>query len=429
MNKEERDPAALSTGTAERSGLARRDARTALRLFNTRSGEIEAFVPVAPPEIAMYVCGATVYAPAHIGHGRSYVVFDVLRRHLEHQGYAVRHVQNFTDVAEEISIRAREAGRDPMEFAEGFIQDFLREMDRLGVKRADAYPRVSEYIPAIIESIGRLVERGYAYSADDGMYFDAQRAGGFGDLSHQKLEDMIAGGVGGTGARKHLLDFALWKRAKPTELAWDSPWGPGRPGWHIECTVMSGKLLPRPLDIHGGGIDLIYPHHESEILTARAETGIELSRFYVHNALVTHRLQKMSKSRANFVTLAEVFEEYPPEAVRYALLTHHYRAPMECCDEGFDDAVSAVETLARAAKRVAGGGVRDSNDSDMASPRAAFWAAMNDDLDTPRALAVVMGAAADVGGKAPLGDVARRETALLFHEAAEVLGLPSLLAA
>ncbi len=399
-----------------------------LRLYNTLTQRLDEFAPAAPPDVSMYICGATVYAPAHIGHGRSYIVFDVLRRVLEFLGYRVRHVQNFTDVAEEIVLRARETGDDPAALADRLITAFLSDMDRLHVLRAQMYPRVSESVTGIVRSVEHLVNTGYAYAANGSVYFDAQRAGGFGALSHQDLSAMVAGGMGGVGARRHLLDFALWKTAKPTELAWESPWGRGRPGWHIECTVMSGALLPRPLDIHGGGVDLIYPHHESEMLIARAETGVDLARFYVHNALVTHRLEKMSKSRANYVTLTEVFEEYDPSVVRYALLAYHYRAAMECCDEGFDDATHAVASLTRSAAALAGDAsprerVR-ATDGAPSAPRMAVRAAIEDDLDTPRALDLISGLAADAAASSD--SAMRRDVATALQDAAWLLGLPFL---
>lgn len=404
-----------------------------LRLHNTLSGRVEDFTPARPGPVALYVCGPTVYAPAHIGHGRSYIVFDVLRRTLEHRGLAVDHVQNITDVSEEISLRARQAGEDASTTAERYIADFRVEMERLHVKPAREYPRVSRWIDPIVATIRRLLDGGRAYVADGSVYLDAQKAGGFGALSHQRLEDMLADGVSPSESpRRHPLDFALWKPAKEWETAWDAPWGRGRPGWHIECAVMSGALLPRPLDIHGGGIDLIYPHHESEMLIARAETGDDLSRFYVHNALVTHRLQKMSKSRANYVTLAEVFEEYEPDPVRFALLSHHYRKPMECCDEGFDDAVRTLDALEAAARALREALPGDEEAAGAApapparSPRRAFEDALDADLDTPAAIAALTVAAREARRSGPARSAARREAALLFRDAAAVLGLPSL---
>ncbi len=398
----------------------------AVRLYNTRSASIETFVPAAPPRVSMYICGATVYAPAHIGHGRSYVIFDTLRRLLLFHGYDVDFVQNFTDVAEEISLRARDEHMDADAFADRFVREFWEDMDRLAILRARAYPRVSEYIDGIIASIHGLLARDAAYVLDGSVYFDSQKAGGFGALSHQRLEDMIAGGPGSAGGRRHALDFALWKPAVPPESSWPAPWGDGRPGWHIECTVMSGALQPRPLDIHGGGLDLIYPHHESEMLIAHAETGSDLARFYLHHQLVTHRLQKMSKSRANYVTLREVYEEYEPEVVRVALLQHHYREPMECCDEGFDDAERALDTLRRAVEIV---GHAEPRVVAAESLGGRIVAAVDDDLGTPTALDLALAEAEAVTAHPQdLTPERRADAAAAFAGLAEICGLPSLLA-
>ncbi len=404
----------------------------ALRLFNTRTSVIEDFVAAAPPAVSMYICGATVYAPAHIGHGRSYVVFDTLRRLLRFHGYAVDFVQNFTDVAEEISLRAVDEHVDALTFAEHYIEEFWSDMDRLAILRARAYPRVSEYIDGIVASIQALLDSDGAYVLGDSIYFDSQKAGGFGDLSHQRLEDMIAGGTGDGEGRRHPLDFALWKPAKPPEASWPAPWGEGRPGWHIECTVMSGALQSRPLDIHGGGIDLIYPHHESEILIARAETHTELARYYLHHQLVTHRLQKMSKSRANYVTLGEMFEVYEPEVVRFALLSHHYREAMECCDEGFDDAERDLDTLRRAMALVGApvAPLAPPPAGDTTSHLARVIAALDDDLDTPTALEAAVALAEQITTHpqdAP-DDTTRADAAAVFAVLHEVCGLASLAA-
>ena len=401
-----------------------------VRLYNTRSSAVEIFEPAAPPAVSMYICGATVYAPAHIGHGRSYVVFDTLRRLLMFHGYDVDFVQNFTDIAEEISLRAEDERMNAHAFAERYITEFWEDMDRLAILRARAYPRVSEYVDGIVASIHTLLDSDHAYVLGDSVYFDSQKAGGFGDLSHQRLEDMIAGGPGESGGRRHALDFALWKPAKPPETAWPAPWGAGRPGWHIECTVMSGALQPRPLDIHGGGLDLIYPHHESEMLIARAETHTELARFYLHHQLVTHRLQKMSKSRANYVTLREVSEVYDPEVVRVALLSHHYREAMECCDEGFDDAERDLDTLRRAAALAGPPPAATGALAALVTPggyAARIIAALDDDLDTPVALELAIACAeAFIAQPSAFSVEQRADAAAAFAILESVCGLPSL---
>lgn len=300
-------------------------------LYNTLTRRKEKFVPRNEGEVGIYVCGVTPYDDAHIGHARPSIFFDVVRRFLRELGYRVRLVQNFTDVDDKIIARANERGMDPVDLARAYSEKYLTSMDRLGVERADIYPKVSEHIAEIIEMIQGLIERGAAYESEGSVFFRVSSFPGYGKLSNQRKEELIAGArIEVDSGKEDPLDFALWKGAKPGEPAWPSPWGPGRPGWHIECSAMSLKYLGNAFDIHGGGLDLVFPHHENEIAQSEAYTGEEpFVRYWMHNGLITFGAEKMSKSLGNFVTVDAVLEEYHPAFVRYAVLQHHYRSPME----------------------------------------------------------------------------------------------------
>jgi cysteinyl-tRNA synthetase len=296
----------------------------------------------------MYVCGVTPYDKCHLGHARCYVTFDFIRRALTRLGYAVTHVQNFTDIDDKIIARARERGVEPGSLAESYIADYFSTMDRLNVRRADQYPRVTGHIPQIIAFIERLAAEGLAYAVDGGVYYAVRKFPPYGRLSKRSLDDLVAGARVDVDDRKNdPLDFALWKAAKPGEPAWPSPWGPGRPGWHIECSVMSTGALGDTFDIHGGGLDLIFPHHENEIAQTEGATRKPFARYWIHNGFVTVNHEKMSKSLGNFFTLDEIFNVFDPRAVRYLLLTEHYRTPLEFSDDLLRQAearLKAVET-------------------------------------------------------------------------------------
>ncbi|RMF90236.1 MAG: cysteine--tRNA ligase, partial [Methanobacteriota archaeon] len=278
-----------------------------LKVYNTASRKKEEFKPVEEGVVRMYVCGITPYDHSHVGHARSYIAFDFIRRSLEYLGYTVRYVQNFTDVDDKIIERAKAEAVDPIELSRRYAEEYLMEMDALGVKRADSYPRVSEKIPLIIEMVEGLIQRGAAYVVDGDVYLDVSCKKDYGSLSGQDPGDLKAGARVEVGRHKHNpLDFALWKRAKPGEISWPSPWGRGRPGWHIECSAMSMEELGPTLDIHGGGQDLIFPHHENERAQSELYTGRPFCRYWLHNGLVTVKGEKMSKSLGNFITIKEL---------------------------------------------------------------------------------------------------------------------------
>lgn len=294
----------------------------------------------------MYVCGPTTYNLIHLGNARPLVVFDTVRRYLIYKGYEVTYVQNFTDVDDKIINRAIEEGITAQALAEKYIQEYFKDAEALGVLKADVHPRVSEHIGDIIEAIEILLKKGYAYTVDGDVYFRVQSFPEYGRLSGRDLEDMMVGARVEVDERKeNPMDFALWKKAKPGEPYWESPWGAGRPGWHIECSVMSMKYLGQTIDIHGGGADLIFPHHENEIAQSEALTGHPFVKYWMHNGFITVNKEKMSKSLGNFFILRDILEHYPPYVVRFYLLSTHYRSPLDFDDEKLQEAKKAVDRL------------------------------------------------------------------------------------
>lgn len=310
-----------------------------MKIYNTQSGRKEELVTLNPGQVNMYVCGPTTYNYIHLGNARPLVVFDMVRRYLAFRGYRVRYVQNFTDVDDKIINRAREEGDDPIQLAERYIREYFADADALGIVRADIHPRVSDHIPDIITAIEGLIAKGYAYEVDGDVYYRVKAFQGYGKLSGRSLEDMLAGARVEVDERKEEpVDFALWKRAKPGEPSWESPWGPGRPGWHIECSVMSTKYLGETLDIHGGGADLIFPHHENEIAQAEAYTGKPFVNYWMHNGFITVNSEKMSKSLGNFFILRDILARYPHDVVRFYLIATHYRSPLDFDDGKLEEA-------------------------------------------------------------------------------------------
>ena len=389
-----------------------------MRLYNTLTGQAQEFVPSDGKSVKMYVCGVTPYSSTHVGHALSYVIFDVLRRYLEFTGYEVRHVQNFTDVDDKIIQRAQERGIDPDELAEQFIEDFYRTMDALNIQRAHVYPRATQEIPPILATIKDLIDKGYAYPAGGDVFFRVTRSQDYGKLSHRTLDGMIAGArVEVDEHKEHPMDFALWKGARPGEPSWESPWGPGRPGWHIECTAMSTTYLGGALDIHGGGQDLIFPHHENEIAQSEAATGHQpFSRYWVHNGLLRLGEDKMSKSLGNLVSVEDALERHDPDSLRLYFLSSHYRSPLQFTEEGCSAMERSTERLRHALSRDDAQDDKSSGESlDPAPYRARFLEAMDDDLNTPRALAVLFDLARDINRCQDSGGTAKDAQANLRH--------------
>lgn len=317
-----------------------------LVVYNTLTRKKERFEPLHPGRVGIYVCGVTVYDQSHLGHAKSAINFDLVVRYLRHKGYQVKHVTNFTDVDDKIIARAKELGMDPLELSARMIDEYHKDMDALKVRRADVYPKASETIPEIIEMVRGLVEKGYAYESNGSVYFSVRKAKEYGKLSGQSLDQMQAGARVEPGEDKRdPMDFALWKAAKPGEIAWDSPWGRGRPGWHIECSAMCLKHIGKTVDIHGGGAELIFPHHENEILQSEAYNDAPFVRYWMHNGLLMIDEEKMSKSLKNFFTIKDVLARYPPEVVRFYVLNANYRAPLEYSEKALEEAKAALERL------------------------------------------------------------------------------------
>ena len=373
----------------------------ALRFYNTLTSTVEDFVPLQDKVVRMYVCGPTVYDYCHMGHARSYIVFDVIRRHLRSRGYNVIYVQNFTDVDDKILKKAVDLGVTPLEVSRRFIAAYFEDFDRLNVMRADYYPRVSENIDAILNMIKALVEKGHAYPSEDGsVYFsiDSMRSD-VGVLSHQTYDSLKVGARVGVDERKrNPMDFALWKASKPGEcIYWDSPWGKGRPGWHIECSAMSINLLGDQIDIHGGGMDLIFPHHESEVMQSEAYTGKKpFAKYWIHNGFLLINHEKMSKSLGNFFLIRDVLKKYPPEVVRFFVLNTNYQSPLDYSDAALEEAKKSYSRIRNAVTDVQSRLKAPENASSgpfvahiVNESRAKFDAAMDDNFSTREALAVI----------------------------------------
>ncbi|MBO4794247.1 MAG: cysteine--tRNA ligase, partial [Deltaproteobacteria bacterium] len=317
-----------------------------LRVYNTMSGCKEDFQPVEPGKVRLYVCGITAYDYCHIGHARANVVFDVIARYLRWLGNEVIYVRNFTDIDDKIIRRAQELGVDCAELAGRFMQAFSEDMERLKCEKPSFEPRATENIPQIIALVEKLVEKGMAYAAEGDVYFAVERCPAYLKLSKRNMEEMIAGARIAPGEKKrNPMDFALWKAAKPGEPSWESPWGAGRPGWHIECSAMSMRYLGESIDIHGGGKDLVFPHHENEIAQSECATGKPFARYWLHNGFVNINQEKMSKSLGNFFTVREVLEKCDAETLRFFILSSHYRSPIDFSDKNLEDARHGLERV------------------------------------------------------------------------------------
>ena len=369
-----------------------------LSIYNTLTGKKEPFYSLQSKTVRMYVCGVTVYDYCHIGHARSALVFDVIRRYLEFSDYKVEFVKNFTDVDDKIIKRANEQGVSCDTITAKYIQAYYEDMGRLGIRQASIEPKATEHMTDIIRLTETLVKKGLAYQVDGGVYFEVAKYSAYGRLSKRRLDDMQAGARVDVDERKrHPMDFALWKSSKPGEPSWESPWGAGRPGWHIECSAMAMKHLGETFDIHGGGMDLIFPHHENEIAQSCGATGKEFARYWIHNGFVQINQEKMSKSLGNFFTIREIFEKSKwPEAetgemLRYFLLGTHYRSPLDFSDQSLLEAKNAVTGFYDLFKRLEEKGKGSTADKGLMEAiercKVTFREAMDDDLNTPMAIA------------------------------------------
>ncbi len=379
----------------------------ALRVYNTLTKQKEEFIPNEPGKVKIYVCGVTPYNHPHIGNARPFVTWDVFRRYLEHIGYDVYHVQNFTDVDDKIINTANSEGVTWNDIAQRYIKSYFEVMDKLNIKRAHIYPSVSAHMDDIIEMVKTLQDKGYAYEVNGDVYFNIEKFTDYGKLSGRSLEDMKAGARVDVDERKnHPMDFALWKSAKPGEPAWKSPWGDGRPGWHIECSAMSIKYLGQTFDFHGGGSDLIFPHHENEIAQSEACTGCSpFVRYWLHNGFITVNEEKMSKSLGNFFLVIDILKHYDPEILRFFILSTHYRSPLDFSDERLTEAARSLDRL-----KTAGVNLNElqskigqaTSELSLAIREKAiqakqeFLQAMDDDFNTAVAISIMFGLAKEI---------------------------------
>ncbi|QSQ08945.1 Cysteine--tRNA ligase [Koleobacter methoxysyntrophicus] len=368
-----------------------------MRIYNTLTRKKEELIPVRDREVRMYVCGPTVYNYFHIGNARVFITFDTFRRYLKYRGYKVIYVQNFTDIDDKLIKRAKEEGVTVKEIAEKYIEEYFRDADALGIERADYHPRATENIPEIIEIIKTLQNKGYAYEVEGDVYYRARKFEDYGKLSHQNLEELEAGARVQVEERKEdPLDFTLWKRAKPGEPSWDSPWGKGRPGWHIECSAMALKYLGETIDIHAGGPDLIFPHHENEIAQSEGATGKPFAKYWMHVGYLNVNNEKMSKSLGNFFTAREIAARYDPEVIRFFMLSAHYRSPINFSPELLDQAGKALERLYNTIDNLAHL-FKNTDDTEerpyflkkLEELRDKFINAMDDDFNTADAISIL----------------------------------------
>ena len=414
-----------------------------LRVFNSLTKQKEMFEPAEPNKVKMYVCGVTPYNHPHIGNARPFITWDVIRRYLESQGYTVFHVQNFTDVDDKIINTANAEGVSAETIADRYIAAYFAVMDRLNVRRAHLYPRVSEHMTEIIAMVATLIEKGFAYVVDGDVYYSVEKFSDYGKLSGRTLDDMKAGARVDVDERKqHPMDFALWKSAKPGEPSWASPWGQGRPGWHIECSAMSKKYLGEGFDFHGGGSDLIFPHHENEIAQSEACSGVSpFVRYWLHNGFITVNEEKMSKSLGNFFLVKDILEHYPPEVLRFFILSTHYRSQLNFSDEQLDEAAKGLERLRTAVQNlqylagvsVAKGPSAQAEALLQAGQRTKedFTAAMDDDFNTALAISTLFGLAKDINiyysavmaGKNPHDAEIMATVQSIYYDLADILGL------
>ena len=371
-----------------------------MKLYNTLTRTKEEFVPIEEGKVKMYVCGPTVYNFFHIGNARPFIIFDTFRRYLEYRGYDVTYIQNFTDVDDKIIKRSNEEGITPEQVANKYIDEYFKDADGLGIKRATVHPRVTENINEIIEFIKELEEKGYAYEVNGEVYFDTQKFEGYGKLSKQNQEDLEAGArIEVNSQKRHPMDFVLWKPRKEGEPGWESPWSVGRPGWHIECSVMSKRYLGDTIDIHAGGQDLAFPHHENEIAQSEARSGKTFSNYWVHNGYININNEKMSKSKGNFFTVRDISKKYDLEIVRFFMLSAHYRNPVNFSDEMLNQAKAGLERLYNAKEKLeftisnlSESAIKDEEKeliNELESYKDKFINAMEDDLNTADAVSAI----------------------------------------
>lgn len=358
-----------------------------LRLYNTLTRKKEEFTPLHGKEVGIYTCGPTVYDLSHVGHARTYVSFDILVRYLKYLDYKVNYVVNVTDVDDKIIARAKEKGVDAKKFTDEMTKQFFQDFDDLGIQKPDLMPKVTENIPLIIKFIEKLIDKGFAYESGGDVYFSVRKFPDYGKLSGNNIEELESGARVEPGEKKNdPLDFALWKKAKEGEtIRFESPWGEGRPGWHIECSALSGKYVGETLDIHGGGNDLVFPHHEDEVAQSEAANGKQFAKFWVHTGMVTVDGKKMSKSIGNFTTIRDILKKYPKEVLRLHVLESHYRSPIDFSENGLEASQTTLKNLRNSIKELKA--LKGNDVTDI--PTKPFFDALDDDLNTSQALAAI----------------------------------------
>ena len=396
-----------------------------MKVFNTMSGQKEEFLPQGDT-VKMYVCGITPYDDAHLGHAMSYIIFDVIRRYLNYRGYKVRYVQNVTDIDDKIIDRANKLGVSPRELADKFTQSYFEDIDALNINKPDVTPYATDEIAKMIEIVQGLIDKGYAYPAQGSVYFRVKNVPDYGKLSHRSLKSMMAGMRIEAEEKEDPMDFVLWKASKPGEPSWDSPWGPGRPGWHIECSAMSLKYLGNTLDIHGGGQDLVFPHHENEIAQSESFTGVKpFAKYWLHNGMVQLGEEKMSKSLGNLITIKEALEKYSADAIRIFVLMSHYRSPLTYSEEAIESVRGGLRRLIQATHP--GEPVYKGEPEEVPSAKVyyeRFKASMDDDFNTPQAVAILFDLASIINRAANLDYLDKvGEYRAIFRDIADVLGL------
>lgn len=412
-----------------------------IKVYNTLTKQKEEFKPLKEGQVSIYVCGVTPYNHPHIGNARPFVTWDVIKRYFTHLGYKVKHIQNFTDVDDKIIRTANQEGVNWSNISTRYINSYFEVMDKLHVKHADTYPKVSQTIPEIIDMISVLIDKGYAYELNGDVYFSVEKFKGYGKLSGRKLEDMMAGARIEVNESKHNpMDFALWKAAKPGEPFWESPWGNGRPGWHIECSTMSLKYLGKTFDFHGGGSDLIFPHHENEIAQSQAYCGDDHSfaRYWLHNGFITINQEKMSKSLGNFFTVKEILDKYPAEVLRFFIVSTHYRSPLDFSDTRLDEATTSLNRLKNALdnlKELAKNTTDATSGEELIAKakqcKQNFFEAMDDDFNTALAIANMFDLSKEINiyynevtsGKVACSKVAVDTALDVFSEMADIIGI------
>jgi len=399
-----------------------------IKVYNTLSRKKEEFIP-RDKKVRIYVCGLTPYDYAHLGHAKTYVAFDVIIRYLEYRGYEVFHVQNVTDVEDKLIKRSKELQKNPLEIADFFFKDALKDFDRLNIKRASIYPKVSDHIEDIINFISRLIEKGYAYESNGNVYFEVKKFKDYGKLSHQSIKDIISGArVSIDENKRDPVDFALWKKAKEGEIFWDSPWGKGRPGWHIECSVMSTKYLGVPLDIHGGAIELAFPHHENEIAQSEAYYDKKFVRYWLHTGVLTVNGEKMSKSLGNFITVKDLLKKYNPMVIRLYLASIYYRSRADFSEENLESAKNSLERIYNAKRKLDEALKNPGDGSSLGGTvkrvKENFEAAMDDDFNTPKALAAYYDLVKEINRSADSASESQLlEAKKLFEDIGNVFGI------